>query len=156
MNCQDAKRLMALHIGQDDADVSDWEQVRRHAVMCIDCRKHYRGLKQSMTVLETADVESTYEVRESLWPEIESRLENGVASNQPNRSKPWAPVISFTVACVLFMMVAAYQPVGPNSGHGEVQHAPKGMGFPLVSPQHRSDEIAREDKKTSSRLDESL
>lgn len=138
MNCHDAKLLMALHVGHDDTDVSEWEQVRRHAATCHDCRARYKGLKKAMSVLEEADVESTYEVPESLWPEIESRLDSVQASRNSNRTQPWVPFLSFTVACMLFLMVAAYQPVGPN-GHGDHRPTARGMGpFPAMSPQQHT------------------
>ena len=148
MNCHDAKLLMALHVGRDDADVSEWEQVRRHAAVCHDCRAHYKGLKKAMAVLEESDVESTYEVPESLWPEIESRLDNVMAVKNSNRTQPWVPFLSFSVACMLFLMVAAYQPMGPH-GQGDARPTARGMGpFPAMAPQHHApddrDELARE------------
>lgn len=154
MNCQDAKRLMALHIGQDDADVSDWESVRRHASLCLDCRKHYRGLKQTMSVLENADTESTYEVRDSLWPEIESRLDQSKTARHSRSARNWTPLISFTVASVLFLMVAAFQP-DTQHRHGELQHSLKGMGpFPMMSPHHdHSDEQLAKDRSSDSEDD---
>lgn len=102
MNCREARTEIALHLGHDESLPTDWEQARRHLTICPACRVHYRDLKAAMAVLDAADVEPTYEVRHSLWPKISEQLAN---PSLPTPRRMWAPVISFTIACLLFLGV---------------------------------------------------
>ncbi|TWT57429.1 hypothetical protein KOR42_07900 [Thalassoglobus neptunius] len=127
MNCHDAKRLMALRLGRDEADPTDWEQARRHASTCLDCRKHFKELKSAMAVLEQVDTESTYEVSKSLWPEIEGRLGNLPGRRKSSDLAGWMPVVSLTVACMLFVVVW-FVPAQNPSGNSHVPGMGRGMG----------------------------
>lgn len=131
MNCREAKVAIALHLGHDDVDPSDWEQTRRHVSTCRDCRGHYKCLKKSMAVLEQADVEKTYDVRKSLWTEIEPRLASQPGMKRDRGPRSWAPFVSFTVACMLFLLVWANPPHDPVPG---TMHSPSGrsMGAPFA------------------------
>lgn len=114
MNCRDSKVAIALHLGHDDADPADWELARRHAATCAACRAHYKRLKKSMALVEQADVEKTYDVRESLWPELESRLAALPTQPRDSINRHWGPIASLTVACLLFVLVLVNPPHEPS------------------------------------------
>ena len=116
MNCRDARTEIALSLGHDETDESRWEEVRRHVSTCVPCRVHYRRLKEALSALDHADPPSTYETRDSLWPELASRLDA-----QPRRASSsgygnWLPYASFIMACMLFVVVWTYQP-NPPANH---------------------------------------
>ncbi|QDT32642.1 anti-sigma factor [Thalassoglobus polymorphus] len=135
MNCRDSKVAIALHLGHDEADPSDWEQARRHAATCDDCRQHYKRLKKSMSVLEQADDEATYEVQESLWPQLESRLSSMPGQKREHKPRSWTPFVSFTIACMLFLMVWANPPQERHPGNLQNQNS-KGMSAPFTELFH--------------------
>ncbi len=145
MNCREAKVAIALHLGHDDVNPSDWEQTRRHVSTCQDCRGHYKSLKKSMAVLEQSDVEQTYDVRKSLWSEIEPRLASQPGLKRDRGTRSWAPFVSFTVACMLFLMVWANPPHDPVPGNTPSQTG-RSMGAPLGVIQPENDRIQQDEK----------
>lgn len=128
MNCRESKVAIALHLGHDDADPADWEQARRHASTCDECRQHYKKLKKALSVLEQADGERTYDVHESLWPEIESRLTSQPGQKGDDSGRSWAPFASLAVACMLFLMVWANPPQEPDPGRSQIQSGKSAWG----------------------------
>ncbi len=146
MNCRDSKVAIALHLGHDEADPADWEQARRHAATCDDCRQHYQRLKKSMAVLEQADGKETYEVQESLWPQLEGRLPSQPGQKREHKPRSWTPFISFTVACMLFLMVWANPPQERNPQNIQNQNG-KSMGAPFAKIFEQQQQRDEQEKK---------
>lgn len=111
MKCGDVKRELALRFGNDSDNPGVWDEVRRHVSGCAACRVHYRRLKESMAVLEQADPPATYEVRGSLWPEIEKRLDLPRRPQGDGIGRSWLPMLSVAVACLLFVSVWVGGPI---------------------------------------------
>lgn len=147
MNCRESKVAIALHLGHDDSDPSDWEQARRHASICDDCHQHYKNVKKSMAVLEQADVERTYDVQESLWPEIESRLSGLPGQKRDETGRSRAPFISLTVACLLFLMVWANPPQEPDPNRPHNQAGRSVLGGLTNAFQHSPNQDQQADEK---------
>ncbi len=147
MNCREAKVAIALHLGHDDVDPSDWEQTRRHVSTCRDCRGHYKSLKKSMAVLEQADVEKTYDVQKSLWSEIEPRLASQPGLKRDRGTRSWGPFVSFTVACMLFLLVWANPPHDPNSGSESIHRSGRGLGVPFATAIQPGNDRIQQDEK---------
>jgi hypothetical protein len=110
MNCRDCKTEIALHVGHDEVDPDRWEEVRRHVSTCVSCRVHYKRMKSALGVLEQADAASTYETRDSLWPELSARLDAPPPRKGPRDRGRWLPYASFAVACLLFIVIWGFQP----------------------------------------------
>lgn len=121
MKCGDVKRELALHLGHDSDNPAVLDEVRSHVANCVECRVHYRRLKDSMNALDQSDTPETYEVRGSLWPAVEKRLdEPRVPRNDEPGLRSWFPMISVAAACLLFVIVWAGEPGRPDSVRGPV------------------------------------
>lgn len=75
MNCDEAKLEIALWVGNDLDDPARIEELRRHIATCPDCRLRTKSLQSSMVVLGAADQDLTYDPGDSLWPELQSRID---------------------------------------------------------------------------------
>jgi hypothetical protein len=118
MNCRQAKADIALWIGEDLPDRSRREELRRHVSACHGCRSHYRRLKGTLQVLEHADREQTYDVSDSVWPELARRIEQQSDSRSRGaRFNGWLPFVAMTAACVALVVVMETQGP-PVPGHG--------------------------------------
>lgn len=110
MNCRQAKADIALWIGEDLPDRDRREELRRHVSACAGCRKHYKRLKGTLQVLEHADRERTYDVSDSVWPELARRIEQHSESRSRGaRFNGWLPFVAVTVACVALVVVMETQ-----------------------------------------------
>jgi len=140
MNCKQAKADIALWIGEDLPDRSRRDQLRRHVSACADCRRHYKRLKGTLQVLEHADREQTFDVSDSVWPELARRIQqNSEARSRGARFNGWLPFVAMTAACVALVVVMETQrPHGTTSGDGPV---PSGVfDFQPFSPKpHQPD-----------------
>jgi hypothetical protein len=114
MNCRQAKADIALWIGEDLPDRSRREELRRHVSACSGCRTHYKQLKGTLQVLEHADREQTYDVSDSVWPELARRIEQqSQPGSRPARFNGWLPFVAMTAACVALVVVMETQ--GPRA-----------------------------------------
>ncbi len=154
MKCREAKSNMALYLGHDLPDKSQWEEVRRHVSTCVACRVHYKRLKDSMSTLEKSQAEATYEVRSSIWPELSNRLDD--QKSRPKLSnKTWLPMASVMVAALLFVAVML-QPA--HNSHAPLNTSSKGFfswdwsPAPAQHPQTEQDE-AKEHDEDSKKLE---
>jgi len=110
MNCTQAKADIALWIGEDLPDRSRRDQLRRHVSACADCRRHYKRLKGTLQVLEHADREQTYDVSDSVWPELARRIEQkSEARSRGARFNGWLPFVAMTAACAALVVVMETQ-----------------------------------------------
>lgn len=75
MNCDEAKLEIALWVGNDLDDPARIEELRRHIATCPDCRLRTKSLQSSMVVLGAVDQDRTYDPGDSLWPELQSRID---------------------------------------------------------------------------------
>ncbi len=114
MNCREAKAEIALLVGNDLKDAGARESLRRHVSACPECRGHYQRLKQTFRVLEQADKTETFEVRESLWPALSTRLRHRQQEQKPSR-RQWWPLASFLAACLV--VVAIVNTPAPQHPH---------------------------------------
>jgi len=124
MKCREAHSQMALYLGHDLPDRAEWEEVRRHISTCSSCRTHFRKLRSAMNALDQAETESTYEVRNSMWPELRERINSQPRKRSEGVYNKWLPMASVVVACLAFVAVWFQQPIPPNA---PIQHSPKGM-----------------------------
>lgn len=125
MNCRQAKADIALWIGEDLADRGRREELRRHVSRCAGCRQHYRRLKGTLQVLEHADREQTYDVSDSVWPELARRIEQqSDPGSRRARFNGWFPFVAMTAACVALVVVMETQgPTTERLGGDPVQHS---------------------------------
>ena len=75
MNCDEAKLEIALWVGNDLDNRARVEELRRHIATCPDCRLRTKSLQSSMVVLGAIDQDQTYDPGDSLWPELQSRID---------------------------------------------------------------------------------
>ncbi len=75
MNCDDVRLELALWVGNDLDDPARIEELRRHIATCPDCRLRSKSLQSSMVLLGATDPDPTYDNPESLWPELNARIE---------------------------------------------------------------------------------
>ena len=75
MNCDEAKLEIALWVGNDLDDPARIEELRRHIATCPDCRLRTKSLQSLMVVLGAVDQDLTYDPGDSLWPELQSRID---------------------------------------------------------------------------------
>lgn len=75
MNCDEAKLEIALWVGNDLDDLARIEELRRHIATCPDCRLRTKSLQSSMVLLGAVDQDLTYDPGDSLWPELQSRID---------------------------------------------------------------------------------
>lgn len=88
MNCDDAKLDIALWVGNDLNEATRVEELRRHIAVCPDCRLQAKSLQSSMVLLGAVDQDRTYDPGDSLWPELERRID--YLERTPQRtSSPW-------------------------------------------------------------------
>ena len=117
MNCREAKAEIALLVGNDLEDAGARESLRRHVSACPECRGHYQRLKQTFKFLEQADKTETFEVRESMWPALSTRLRHRQQEQKPSR-RQWWPLASFLAACIV--VVAIINTPAPEHSHAPV------------------------------------
>ncbi len=75
MNCDEVKLELALWVGNDLDDRARIEELRRHVATCPECRVRAKSLQSSMVVLGATAPDPTYDRPESLWPELQARIE---------------------------------------------------------------------------------
>jgi hypothetical protein len=110
MNCRQAKREIALCVGEDLTDADRREKLRHHLTGCPECRTHYKRLKGMFHVLEQAEGQRTYDSADSLWPALVGRLGQPRSPLQGPRFNGWVPFSVMAAACVLLMIVMEMQP----------------------------------------------
>ena len=66
---------MALWIGNDLDDPARIEELRRHVAICPNCRVRAKSLQSSMVLLGATDPDPTFDRPESLWPELNARID---------------------------------------------------------------------------------
>jgi hypothetical protein len=125
MKCREARQEMALHLGHDGTEPAHYEEMRRHVSRCPGCRAYYGRLKGALAALEQAGAQAgTYEVRGSLWPELQSRLSQPMPAKKRFGRDHWIPLASVAVACTLFLSVWT----GWNPRHHEGQAPASAIG----------------------------
>jgi len=75
MNCDDVRLELALWIGNDLDDPARIEELRRHVATCPNCRLRAKSLQASMVLLGTTTPHVTFDRPESLWPELNARID---------------------------------------------------------------------------------
>ena len=75
MNCDEVKLELALWVGNDLDDPARIEELRRHVATCPACRMRAKSLQSSMVLLGATSPDPTYDLPESLWPELKARIE---------------------------------------------------------------------------------
>lgn len=109
MNCRDTKHLLALHLGHDTHDREELRDVKEHLAGCQSCRIHAQRLKVSLNQLQHLDEGDTFEPVGSLWPEVESRL-NQLSQRRAPAQRAWLPVVSVAAACLFAVGLWTAQP----------------------------------------------
>ncbi len=75
MYCDEVRLELALWVGNDLDDRARIEELRRHIATCPDCRLKAKSLQSSMVLLGASDPDPTFDLPESLWPELNARIE---------------------------------------------------------------------------------
>lgn len=73
-----------------------------------------------MSALERADVPATYEVQNSLWPTLSSRL-IGPRAARSSEQRRWLPITSFVAACAVLVAVITFDQLPRHQGGGAAQ-----------------------------------
>ncbi len=127
MNCSQARRDIALWVGQDLDDVTRRVELRSHLAECVDCHQHFRRMKRTYQLLERADQEPTFQSGDSLWPAVATRIA------QPHRMAPlsrfngWMPFVAMTAACLTLMLVVNERP----DPQAPVMRGPSALTMPI-------------------------
>ncbi len=99
MYCDEVRLELALWVGNDLDDRARIEELRRHIATCPDCRLKAKSLQSSMVLLGASDPDTTFDTPESLWPELNARIE--YLEKMPKNPPPygsWALAIACGVA----------------------------------------------------------
>jgi len=75
MNCDEVRLELALWVGNDLDDPTRIEELRRHVAICPNCRIRAKSLQSSMVLLGATDPDPTFDRPESLWPELNARID---------------------------------------------------------------------------------
>ena len=75
MNCDEVKLELALWVGNDLDNPTRIEELRRHVATCPQCRSQAKLLQASMGVLGSIDSNPTFDLQDSLWPELNARID---------------------------------------------------------------------------------
>ena len=106
MNCRQARIDLALCVGEDLPEAARRESLRQHVAQCPGCRAHYKRLRGMLRVLEATDHDRTYDVGDSLWPQLSNRIRRLEESPGPSsRFNGWLPFVAVTAACALLVVV---------------------------------------------------
>jgi len=81
MNCQEARRELALLAGEDLGDYGREAEIKQHLAECPACRRRQKGMKSALTALSVTGVPATYDSVPSLWPTIRRRIARGDRSS---------------------------------------------------------------------------
>ena len=95
MTCDEVRLELALWVGNDLDDPARIEELRRHVATCPDCRLRSKSLQSSMVLLGATNPDPTYDNPESLWPELNARIE--YLEKTPQTPPPYG---SWTLAVV--------------------------------------------------------
>lgn len=119
MKCAQARRHIALVAGQEPLEAREAEDLRQHLSSCIACRVHQQQLQQSMSALTQAAMPPGYDVRRSVWPKVAVRLQRNTGKSVSFwEGQRWLPVLSMSVAGLLFLAVWFVPPHPGTPGHG--------------------------------------
>lgn len=142
MNCRQAKRDIALCVGEDLTDADRRQKLRHHLTGCPECRAHFKRLKGMFHVLEQAECQQTYDTTDSLWPGLVGRLGRPRPPLQGPRFNGWVPFSVMAAACVLLMIVMEMQPDPHTPIAGSVfQKDVFSTGIRIADP-HESDPLS--------------
>ncbi len=147
MNCRSVLRLLALYLGKDSCDKEVMDEIRKHLASCPTCRSRYRQLKEAMTVLQDGNSGATFESSESMWSEVQSRLnQRRSVSSLPKSGRRWAPVVMAVAACSLIVVTLNYTLPKPQHPAGVPAYVPRDASsfsiLPVAGPR-LDDEAAR-------------
>ncbi len=115
MNCDEVKLELALWVGSDLDDPTRIEELRRHIATCPQCRVQAKSLQTSMGVLGSIDPDRTFDHTESLWPELNARidyLEN--APKSPPAYGKWAILMVCGIGACLGIWAMSNRPAPPS------------------------------------------
>jgi hypothetical protein len=107
MNCQQARRLLPLCIGNDLPDDADARDLQAHVAQCRECSHEQRQLQQSIEALQSASTALLPSGNTSLWPRLVSRL-----SDLPRRREQfngWIPAVAMMAAASVMVAVSISQ-----------------------------------------------
>lgn len=138
MNCRQAKREIALCVGEDLTDADRRAELRGHLTGCPDCREHLKRLKGMFQVFERAEGQQTYDCADSIWPGLSGRLGQPRPRLPGPRFNGWVPFSVMAAACVLLMIVMEMQPSSGTPVSGSLM---RGIAGPLLGD--HSDATAR-------------
>lgn len=115
MNCDEVKLELALWVGNDLDDPTRIEELRRHVATCPQCRSQAKSLQASMGVLGTIDPNPTFDLQESLWPELSARIDylEKAPRNPPAYGK-WAILLACGAGLCLGLWTMSNRPAPPS------------------------------------------
>lgn len=115
MNCDEVKLELALWVGNDLDDPTRIEVLRRHVATCPQCRSQAKSLQSSMGVLGGIDPDPTFDLQDSLWPELNARIDYlEKAPRQPPAYGKWAIVLACAAGLGLGLWVMSNRPAPPS------------------------------------------
>lgn len=105
MNCKEAKRQIALWVG-DDLDTVASLLLERHLSVCSPCRHYARQLKNDFRQLQQREAADELSRQESLWPELLRKLPAQPGRRAPQFNGWWA---ALAVGVAWFALVSFWQ-----------------------------------------------
>jgi hypothetical protein len=123
MNCDEVKLELALWVGSDLDDPTRIEELRRHVATCPQCRTQAKSLQASMSVLGAIDPNPTFDHSQSLWPELNARIDylEKAPRNPPAYGK-WAILLACGAGLGLGIWSLANRPAPPSEPPQTVSH----------------------------------
>ncbi|MBT4865249.1 MAG: zf-HC2 domain-containing protein [Planctomycetaceae bacterium] len=108
MNCTRARSEIALWVG-GDVDEREAVQLQRHLALCPECRAYRCRMKGSLQMLQEPASPTAYNLHDSVWPNVESRLsvQSRVEADRVERLNRWLPAAAIAAACLAVIAITS-------------------------------------------------
>jgi len=121
MNCKRAKTEIALWVGQDLDEHSQFA-LERHLAECPDCRSHRKRMQRAMNALQgeesvpAGENPSSENTLSRLWPEVAVRSASFEDDRRAGRGRfnGWVPATAVMAACILLTLYVIRPPAGQS------------------------------------------
>jgi len=143
IECQQAKQLLPLWIGQDLPDASRTSEVAEHLLKCPECAIQRQNLQASMESLQTsAAITFPADSRQSsLWPGLSSQISAWENGRSRERFNGWVPATVMVLAAALIVavsMFSVFNELADGNSPSEIVNLFQGTDLNSLSPEEPS------------------
>ncbi len=131
MNCDEVRLELALWVGNDLDDPARIEELRRHTSTCPECRLRAKSLQSSMVLLGATDPNLTYDRPESLWPELNARID--YLERHPKSPPPYGKW-ALALVCGAAVSVGGWSWLNRPAPFSQPPETPAQMTPPVIAP----------------------